>query len=81
MTTYDAAVAQQRITISIDENLAIAVRELAAHEHTTVSAVVADALAREVKSRGLLAVIADWEAEHGAFTEDELAKARQDLGW
>ena len=80
MTTYDHAVAQQRITISIDEDLAVAVRELAEHEHTTISAVVADALRREVRSRGLLAVIADWEAEHGAFTEDELRRAREHLG-
>lgn len=80
MTSYDSAVAQQRITISIDEDLATAVRELAAHDGTTVSALVADALQREVRSRGLLAVIADWEAEHGAFTDEEMDQARRDLG-
>lgn len=35
---------------------------------------------RRLVSRGLRDVVADWEAEHGAFTEEELARARAELG-
>lgn len=81
MTTYDDPVAQQRITISIDETLAGALRDIAAGAGTTVSAVVTDALEREVRSRGLIAVIEAWEAEHGPLTDDEIDRAREELGW
>ena len=32
------------------------------------------------KARGLRQVVAEWEAIHGPFTEDELAAARKKLG-
>ena len=34
---------------------------------------------RKRRSEGLLEVVADFEAEHGPFTEEELARARASL--
>ena len=45
-----------------------------------MSAWLADAARRRLKARGLRQVVAEWEAIHGPFTEDELAAARKKLG-
>ena len=81
MTKYDDVMVAERITISLDKQLAEALRQAAAEDAVNVSAWVADSLQDSLKSRGMTAVIADWEAEHGAFTEAELDEARRRLGW
>lgn len=81
MTKYDDVMVAERITISLDKQLAEALRQAAADDDVNVSAWVADSLQDSLKSRGMAAVIADWEAEHGAFTEAELDEARRRLGW
>lgn len=78
---YDDAMVAERITISLDGDLAEALRQAAAEDNVNVSAWVAGSLQDRLRSRGLAAVIADWEAEHGAFTEAELDEARRRLGW
>lgn len=70
----------ERITVSLEAELAEAVRRAAEADAQNVSAWIADAARRRLASRGLRAVLADWEAEHGPFTEDELAAARNHLG-
>ena len=72
--------AVERVTVSLDAELAAAVRDAAEADEQNVSAWLADAARRQLASRGLRDVIADWEAEHGTFTEDELAAARTRLG-
>ena len=72
--------AVERVTVSLDAELAAAVRDAAEADEQNVSAWLADAARRQLASRGLGDVIADWEAEHGTFTEDELAAARTRLG-
>ena len=81
MTKYDQGMVAERITISIDADLAAALRQAAADDDTNVSAWASGAVRRALDARGLSAVIADWEAEHGAFTHDELDQAKRDLGW
>ncbi len=78
---YDRAMVAERITISIDAQLAEALREAAAVDGANVSAWASEAIEQKLNQRGLRAVIADWEAEHGAFTEVELADARRRLRW
>ncbi len=73
-------VAVERITVSLDAELAAAIRDAAEADEQSVSAWLADAARRQLASRGLRDVIADWEVEHGAFTPDELAAARHRLG-
>lgn len=68
--------AVERLTVSIESELAIAVREAADADEQNVSAWIADAARRQLANRGLRDVVAAWEREHGAFSDDELAAAR-----
>lgn len=66
----------ERLTVSLDNELAAAVRDAAEADEQNVSAWMGGAARRQLAARGLGDVIADWEAEHGALSEDELAAAR-----
>ncbi|HYN31603.1 MAG TPA: hypothetical protein VES40_03180 [Ilumatobacteraceae bacterium] len=66
----------ERLTVSIESELAIAVREAADADDQNVSAWLAGAARRQLANRGLRDVVAAWEREHGAFNDDELAAAR-----
>ena len=67
------------MTISLDENLAEAVREAAEADALNLSAWISDAIRRRLASRGLRQVVAEWEAQHGFLTEEELSAARRRL--
>ncbi len=67
------------MTISLDENLAEAVREAAEADALNLSAWISDAVRRRLASRGLRQVVAEWEAQHGSLTEEELSAARRRL--
>jgi hypothetical protein len=69
----------ERLTVSLEAELADAVRDAANAESMNVSAWMAQAAHRELSSRGLRAVVAEWEATHGSFTAKELAAARKKL--
>jgi hypothetical protein len=64
-----------RFAISFDEELARAVRRARGKEPT--SSWLADAARRKLRAEGLLRVVGEWEAEHGAITEEELRAAVQ----
>ena len=70
----------ERLSISFEQDLADRVRARAAHEDTPISAWLAEAAERRLRTDGLRAVIADWEAEHGEITEAELEASRARLG-
>ena len=55
------------------------VLDAAAHCGVSVSAWIADAARLALKIRDGLAAVAEWETEHGAFTEAELKAARKYL--
>lgn len=80
MKKYDSVMAVERITVSLDAELAAAVRAAADADAQNVSAWLADAARRRLASRGLRTVVAEWEAEHGPFSDDELTAARSRLG-
>lgn len=69
----------ERLTVSLDPELAAAVREAAHEDALNMSAWLADAARRRLATRGLAEVIAEWENLHGAFTQAELDAARQQL--
>ena len=46
----------------------------------SVSAWMTAAARRELRLRDGLAAVAEWEAEHGALTEEELSAARRRMG-
>lgn len=79
MKKYDSLMSVERLTVSLESELAEAVREAANAESLNVSAWMAQAAHRELSSRGLREVVAEWEAAHGSFSEKELAGARKKL--
>lgn len=80
MKKYDQRVAVERLTVSLEAELAAAVRDAADADSQNVSSWLAEAARRQLAARGLRDVIRAWEAEHGAFTDDELAAARARIG-
>jgi len=66
-----------RLAVSFDAKLARAVRKAAGKQ--TTSAWLADAARLKLQSEGLLAVVHEWESEHGAITDDERRRAQREL--
>lgn len=79
MNKYDSRMSVERVTVSLESDLATAVREAAEDDSLNISAWFADAARRRLASRGLRDVVADWEAEHGTFSDHELRAARERL--
>lgn len=84
------------MSISLDPELGDAVREAAAEAGMTLSewlgraaetklrqdtdARVLEEAARKRRRAGMRAFLDEWEAEHGAFTNEELTRAAGELG-
>jgi hypothetical protein len=62
-------------SISVPDDVWAAAEAAAKDEHTTVSALVSEALTRWLAVRSSLRSVQEWELEHGAFTAEELAEA------
>ena len=69
-----------KLSISMDPSLGADVRESARQAGQTLSAWVAEAAAARLRRDALDAFFTHWEREQGAFTEEEMARARADLG-
>ena len=65
----------KRLAISLDPELARAVRRAAGREPT--SSWLADAARRKLRAEGLLRAVEEWEREHGALTAAELRAAER----
>lgn len=65
-----------KLAITVDADVHRGVIEAAAAEGVSVSAWMTEAARRALTIRDGLAAVAEWEREHGAFTEEELAGAR-----
>jgi hypothetical protein len=65
-----------KLAITVDPDVHARVMEAAAEDGVSVSAWMTAAARRELLVRDGLAAVAEWEAEHGAFSEAELAAAR-----
>lgn len=66
-----------KLAITVDADVHDRVIEAAADEGVSVSAWMTGAARRALLVRDGLAAVAEWEAEHGALTEAELAAARK----
>ena len=66
-----------KLAITVDPDVRDGVLEAAEAEGLSVSAWMTNAARRALLARDGLAAIAEWEAEHGAFTDAELAAARR----
>ena len=66
-----------KLAITVDPEVHERVLEAAAAEGVSVSAWMTNAARRALLVRDGLAAVAEWEAEHGALTEDERRAARK----
>ncbi|GAA1950269.1 hypothetical protein [Kitasatospora viridis] len=71
--------ATKKVTITLEEGLVEALSAAAKEAGIPLSRLVASAAEREMRIRIGLAVVADWQEEHGAFTPEELAAARAEM--
>ncbi len=65
-----------KMAITVDAEVHAAVLRAAEAEGLSVSAWMTEAARKELRRLDGLAAIAEYEAEHGAFTDEELAEAR-----
>lgn len=65
-----------KLAITVDPEVHAGILAAAAEDGTSVSAWITAAARRALLVRDGLRAVAEWEAEHGAFTEAELAHAR-----
>jgi hypothetical protein len=66
-----------KLAITVDRDVHAKVIRAAAEDQTSVSAWLTSAARQVLRVREGLAAVAEWEAEHGALTEVELAEARE----
>lgn len=67
----------RKLAITVDADVHARVVREARRKRMSVSAWLTEAARRSLRVSDGLAAVAEWEAEHGAFTEDELAAARR----
>lgn len=68
--------ATKKVTVTLPTNLIDEVNAAAAKAGVPVSRLVSSALERELRRQLGLALVAEWEAEHGPFTPAEIAEVR-----
>ena len=68
-----------KLAITVDPDVHAGVVAAAAAEGVSVSAWMTEAARGALRVREGLAAVGEWEAEHGALTDEELAAAR--AGW
>ena len=69
-----------KLAITVDPDIHARVVAAAADEGVSVSAWMTAAARRALTVRDGLAAVAEWEAEHGALTREELEAARRRVG-
>lgn len=68
------------MSVSFEAELGDAVRSAAAQAGKPLSSWLAEAAASKLRAEALAEFLADWEAEHGALTAGEIARAERELG-
>jgi metal-responsive CopG/Arc/MetJ family transcriptional regulator len=71
--------AVKKVTVTLPEDLAEALGEAAREDGIPLSRLVARAAESELRRRVGRRLVADWQAEHGAFTIEELTAARAEM--
>jgi hypothetical protein len=69
-----------KLSVSFDPELGDAVRSAASQAGKPVSAWLAEAAASKLRAEALAEFLAGWQAEHGALTAEEIARAERELG-
>jgi hypothetical protein len=68
-----------KVSVSFEPDLGDAVRSAAAQAGKPVSSWLAEAAASKLGAEALSEFLSGWEAEHGALTAEEVARAEQEL--
>lgn len=66
-----------KLAITVDRDVHAKVIKAAAEDHVSVSAWLTAAARQAIRLREGLLAVAEWEAEHGRFSKEELAEARR----
>lgn len=69
----------RKLSVALEARVAEAAAAEAAAEGLSLSAWLNRAAEKALKISEGLAAVAEYEAEHGAFTDEEMAEARADL--
>jgi hypothetical protein len=69
-----------KLSISFEPELGDAVRSAAAQAGKPVSSWLAEAAASKLRAEALAEFLADWQAEHGVLTSEEVGRAERELG-
>lgn len=67
----------EKYSASMDDQQLAAARAAAEREGVSLSSWLTDAVAHQLRLRALEEVVAEWEAEHGAITVEELSAVEQ----
>jgi hypothetical protein len=70
-----AVMTVQKLSIALDEDVAREAKDAAECEGVSLSAWINEAAREALAINDGLAAVAEYEAEYGAFTEEELARA------
>ena len=70
-----------RMSVSFEATLGAEIRRAARADGVGLSPWLAEAAARKLRADALREFLDDWEAEHGAVTPEELARAEVELGF
>lgn len=71
--------ATRKVTVTLPEELVDALGAAARDDGIPLSRLVASAAESELRRRVGAKLVADWQAEHGAFSAEELAAARAEM--
>lgn len=79
ISRYGDCMASRKITVTLPEKLVEALGAAASEDGVPLSRLVASAVESELRRRVGRRLVAEWQAEHGAFTVEELAAARAEM--
>ncbi|SCL37205.1 CopG-like RHH_1 or ribbon-helix-helix domain-containing protein, RHH_5 [Micromonospora pallida] len=71
--------AAKKVTVTLPEELVAALGEAAREDGVPLSRLVAHAAKSELRRRVGRRLVADWQAEHGTFSVEEIAAARAEM--
>ena len=79
ISVYGESMAVKKVTVTLPEELVEALGSAAREDGVPLSRLVASAAESELRRRVGRRLVADWQAEHGAFTVEELTAARAEM--
>jgi hypothetical protein len=70
-----------KMSVSFDPDLGQEIRDAAKKNEMSISGWLAEAARARIRNEALGELLDDWQAEHGAFTDEEIRQAERKLGY